>query len=204
MEAIIVGVPLTILGVFLLVSGIRGAQFLYRPPKRAFGRIVHQGIYKNFGEKGLRNYATGAGIVVMGIGLGMTFLPKIATLSPSGKKRPTISFTGIMPNPMNPDEQIEGTISLAGDIRDAILQDDDKNITAGTVASAKLREVPDKVWNMKNIRSLDLSDNRLLSIKVDSLQSLDSLRFLRLSGNPLDTAYVEGLRQQFPAIKIEF
>ena len=72
------------------------------------------------------------------------------------------------------------------------------------IVHADLTTIPDKIWNMKNIRQLDLSHNHLHQINPDSLRTLDSLTFLQISDNPFDSIYVQQLREEFPDIEIVF
>lgn len=53
MEAVIVGGLLALTGLFLIISAVRDADFLYQPPVKATGKLIHGIVYKNFGKRGI-------------------------------------------------------------------------------------------------------------------------------------------------------
>ena len=63
--------------------------------------------------------------------------------------------------------------------------------------------VPDFVWEMKHLRILDLTNNKLKNIPFDEIKSMDSLNTIILTGNPLDKNEVEKLRSE-TALDVKF
>ena len=167
---------------------------------------MHRAIFDSFGDKGIRAYVFIAGGIVITIGFFIASLSGEINLDTSNysQNKPYINFTGLVKNPMNPDQLMEGSISTVGDIRAMLLREEDKYILKAEVINASLKKVPNKVWNMKNLKELDLSKNKLKQINKDSLKQLNSLERLTLSGNPIPPQFIQELGEELPGVNIIF
>ncbi|KAJ3054196.1 hypothetical protein HK097_002419 [Rhizophlyctis rosea] len=76
------------------------------------------------------------------------------------------------------------TKGAKGTMKDRLERADKTGIV--TLTDAKLKEIPEKIFTIKNLKNLDLSRNKLSSIPPQ-LQTFTTLKFLSLSHNSLTT-----------------
>jgi Leucine-rich repeat (LRR) protein len=66
-----------------------------------------------------------------------------------------------------------------------------------------LNEIPREVGNMKNLRELELANNRLTTLP-GSLSQLKKLEEIEIKGNPISNQEVARLEKTLKGVEIEF
>jgi hypothetical protein len=64
------------------------------------------------------------------------------------------------------------------------------------------RTLPDLLWKMKNLESIDLTNNKFTELPLKEFVRLPKLRRLILDGNPIEQAYMEQIRSTLTGIKV--
>jgi hypothetical protein len=64
------------------------------------------------------------------------------------------------------------------------------------------RTLPDLLWKMKNLESIDLTNNKFTELPLKEFVRLPKLRRLILDGNPIEPAYLEQIRSTLSGIKV--
>jgi hypothetical protein len=64
------------------------------------------------------------------------------------------------------------------------------------------RTLPDLLWKMKNLESIDLTNNKFTELPLQELAQLPKLRRLVLDGNPIEQAYMEKIRSTLVGILV--
>lgn len=72
------------------------------------------------------------------------------------------------------------------------------------LSNHELDEIPLFVWEMKNLKTINLQENELKKLPALELKNLPKLSKIVLSGNPLDTTNFQQIRQSNPSLQILF
>ncbi|MEJ0029535.1 MAG: hypothetical protein WDO15_03850 [Bacteroidota bacterium] len=63
-------------------------------------------------------------------------------------------------------------------------------------------KLPDLLWKMTNVESIDLSNNDFQELPLQDLAKLTKLKKLVLDGNPIEPAYLEQIRSKLPGVEV--
>jgi hypothetical protein len=63
-------------------------------------------------------------------------------------------------------------------------------------------KLPDLLWKMTNIESIDLTNNDFTELPLQEFVKLPKLRKLILNGNPVEQAYIQQIRSKLSGIEV--
>jgi hypothetical protein len=63
-------------------------------------------------------------------------------------------------------------------------------------------KLPDLLWKMTNIESIDLTNNEFTELPLHELMKLPKLRKLILDGNPVEQVYIQQIRSTLSGIEV--
>lgn len=63
-------------------------------------------------------------------------------------------------------------------------------------------ELPEAIWSMKALESIDLTNNEFETLPLDQLAALPGLQKLILIGNPFDSSYVATIQSKLPDVEL--
>jgi hypothetical protein len=63
-------------------------------------------------------------------------------------------------------------------------------------------KLPDLLWKMTNVESIDLSNNDFEELPLEQLSKLTKLKTLVLDGNPMEPGYVDQVRTKLPGVEV--
>lgn len=59
-----------------------------------------------------------------------------------------------------------------------------------------LEEIPQIVWKMKNLKTIDLTYNKIVNLNIEQISKMDSLKIIVLKNNPITKENIDKLRKK--------
>ena len=157
------------------------------------------------GEEGYRYFVGAIGVVFIVAALGLTLLAVAGDKlfnSSGDSKTDVIEITLISADPTvtssvlwATEAQLKTTYNLLGDSE----LDKYQGVSLKNHYRSKL---PDLLWKMKNVESIDLTNNEFTELPLQELAKLPKLKKLILDGNPFEPAYVQQIRSTLSGIEV--
>jgi hypothetical protein len=185
------------IGVFALQGSVRNS-FKNVELKNSKARMARTLL----GEEGYRYFVGLLGVGFIVASLALLFLVMGGGQLLKGKgKTDTIEISLISEDPstktmiMATEEQIKMKYDVFGD------REFDKYQHISLKDNYR-STLPELLWRMKNIESIDLTNNEFTELPLSELTKLPKLKRLILDGNPMDEGYLQQVRSALSGIEV--
>ena len=191
---------IVILSIIVIIAGIYSiyASIKNTHQNHSQRKFKHRMIQKILGINGARVFYgfLGAGLIVFGLFMLFQFFVKpnlgneynnktdkfvlISNTISNDKFIMTSSLTTTL-------EQLKSSIKIVGNAKlDEYVQIDFNN--------NYLDNLPDIVWQMKNLKTINLTNNNISDLDIDKISKMDSLKTIDLTNNPISIEKINEIR----------
>ncbi len=182
----ILSIIIVLLGITFIIVAIKKKKF--DEPRKIIPKII----YEAFGEKGLR-YT----IIIIGVGTiiyGFTFFGNhVLNFSPIKAFTQQNSKSDFVQLDSREIKINSGTTSRhlsipLNDLERSItnMDENEKNqFIKISFSNCRLNNIPTVIWKLKNLEEVNLNNNKLTTIPIESLNSLPNLKTLILTNNKI-------------------
>ncbi len=180
-------IPL-LLGIFILIVAIKIRKGF--TPRRPLAKLIRRVL----GEKGTRIFAgiVGVGLILYG---GSFFISMNHIDFPSAKEKKSdkvwivkISVTG--------SDTTKSYISTPIDMLEHAYNYPNLNFVSISFKNNYIKEVPDVVWDMINLKKINLTNNQITALPIEKIKKLKKLQTIILINNPISESELIKIRKE--------
>ncbi|MDO5979261.1 hypothetical protein [Flavivirga spongiicola] len=172
-------------------------------PRKITAKIIRN----LFGSKGSRIFSGIMGTIILIFGIGLFYLESTReSRHLSNKEKTYIKTDNIQITQHSDNSILHTTLKIEQQKISRIGKDHLKNYKTISFDGNGLENIPNIIWDMTNLRILDLSNNELTEIHQykDKIQKFEELNLIILDNNPMDSLYVKKINQEFFYDQIQY
>ena len=140
----------------------------------------------------------GAGMILFGLVVLFQMHVKPLLGEKINNKTDQITLSLIMPNASADYEMTVSEITNFARLKENVrIMGEEQLLKYSTISLRDnyLKEIPEMVWKMENLKSLDLTNNEIESISIQNLQRLPKLESIILDGNHISEENLREIRE---------
>lgn len=184
-------------GVFALRGAIRNS-FKNVELKKAKARMLREIL----GEQGYRVFVGALGVLFIAASLSLAFLMLGGLKLTKGRSKTDVINIAMVSDDPNVTSGLMATEQQLKLKYEIIGETEFEKYQGISFKNNYRSDLPDLMWHMKNLESIDLTNNDFSELPLEKFSQLPKLTKLILTGNPMEPAYVEKVRAALSNVSI--